>query len=171
MKRRLSLLLAAASIATVGMLAPTSPASADTDVCAGTGTAVLSVGFGYPVNTVHPTTPHPHTSNFSFTFTAGACVVKTTGLTAGGTVTGYCGLSSGTGATTNGHSFSFNSTGTVLVLTGNVTGTVSVVPDPAAGGSCTSDNATRFLVTGAVTKTHGVAGEIPRTCETTDTVC
>ncbi|HVF74321.1 MAG TPA: hypothetical protein VM938_04680 [Acidimicrobiales bacterium] len=166
MKRRLALLLAAASIATVGMLAPTSPASANTDVCAGTGTATLSVGFGYPVNTVHVL--HPHTANFSFGFTAGTCVSKTS-LSASGTVTGYCGLSSGGGATTNGHSFNFTSTGTVLVLTGDVTGTVSAAPDPTHSGSCTNETATRFLITGEVVKSHTTAA--PRLCDATTTAC
>jgi hypothetical protein len=175
MKRRLALLLAAASIATVGMLAPTSPASADEDVCVGTGTATLtptgSLGFGYPVNAGNATTTsphvlHPHSAGFSFTYTAGACVVKAS-LTATGSVTGYCGLSSGSGSTTNGHSFSFNSVGTVLVLTGDLTGVTSALPDPTHSGSCTNETATRFLITGVGVKTHGVVPQAPRTCDLT----
>ncbi|HVF74323.1 MAG TPA: hypothetical protein VM938_04690 [Acidimicrobiales bacterium] len=163
MKRRLALLLAAASIATVGMLAPTSPASADTDVCAGTGTATLGApGLGYPVVTPSRTVP------FSFGFTAGTCTPVKTSLSASGTVTGNCGLSTGSGSTTNGHSFSFTSTGTVLVLTGDLSGTVSAVPDATHSGSCTNGTATRFLITGEVVKTHGT---VPSLCPSTNTTC
>ena len=149
MKRRLGLLAVAGLLATLGFFAPSSPASADTDACVGQGTAILSTGFGYPQLTAK------NTANFNFNFSPplGACVAKTA-LTANGTVNGWCGLSTGKGTTINGHSFVFQSTGTVLVLTGEVTGTVSAAPDPTHSGSCTNKTATRFIITGSATKTH-----------------
>ncbi|HVF74322.1 MAG TPA: hypothetical protein VM938_04685 [Acidimicrobiales bacterium] len=166
--RRLALLPAAAALATGWALGPVTPASADIDACAGTGYAILSVAFGYPVNTVHVL--HPHTSNFSFSIITGTCATKPT-LTANGSVTGYCGLSSGSGSTFNAHSFSFTGTGTVLVLTGDLTGIVATVPDPVHSGSCTDETATRFLFTGAVLKTHGTLPQAPRSCDATTTAC
>jgi hypothetical protein len=87
------------------------------------------------------------TANFSFSFTAGACVKKVS-LTATGTVTGRCGLSTGVGVTGNGHVFAFVSVGTVLTHSGEVNGEVSAVADVASGSSCVT-GATRFLITGA----------------------
>ena len=149
MKRRFGLLAAAAVLATVGIVAP-SPASADTAECAGTGTATLDQDFGLPVLT-------SLTADFTFTLTAGGCVGTDgvlTPLTASGTVTGACGLSTGRG-TANGHHFNFTSTGTVLVLTGpQAFGTVSAVEDPLDQGSCTNKTARNFLITGQVTLTH-----------------
>ena len=150
MQRRIGLFLASAMLATIAMFAPASPASAShTDVCAGQGNATLGAGLGYPVNTVHNL--HPHSTTFSFTFgLVGACAVKVS-LSATGTVTGFCGNSFGAGVTSNAHAFSFVSVGTVLVLSGQVTGVVSALPDPTHSGSCTNETAVRFLITGAVT--------------------
>ena len=147
MKRRLGLLAASAVLATVGIIAPSSPASAHTDECSGNGTASLSTGFGLPGVT-------SNTASFTFGFTVGAGVCASGGsLTASGTVTGACGSSTGTGTTNTGHSFSFTSAGTALVLTGGVTGTVSAVSDPT-GGSCTNKTAQRFFITGSAALTH-----------------
>lgn len=160
MKRRLGLLAVSAVLATIGFIAP-SPASADTDACAGTGTATLNNGFGLPLVT-------SKTATFTFTFTAGACLpvtaggkgVPMSGLFATGTVTGACGLSTGSGSTTNGHAFSFLSQGTLLVLTGAAAGAVSAASNPTAGGSCTNTTATNFLITGAVAKRHCVVQQL-----------
>lgn len=150
MKRRIALLAGAAVLATVGMFAPASPASASAQgVCAGQGTANLSTGLGLPG--VHPA----NTATFNITF--GVCVNvpnnKTT-LTATGTVTGWCGLSYGQGVTQDGHRFTFTSQGTVLVVTGEVTGVVIVEPAPGTTGSCLNKTANVFLVTGLGVKTH-----------------
>ena len=141
--KRIGLLLAATVLSTAVMFA--SPASAGTDVCAGTGTANLNTGFGLPVLT-------SNTADFTFQLT-GACVVHGGGLTAHGTVTGACGLSSGKGtATAHGedHQFVFLSVGTTLNLTGpEVYGEVSAVEDPLDSGSCLTTTAQNFQVTGA----------------------
>lgn len=142
MKRRIALLLTAAL---VSLIAP-SPASAHSDVCGGQGIARLGGGFGLP--------PEAATVDFTFQYGVLGVCASTTSLTAIGTVTGACGLSTGSGITNSGHTFSFTSQGTVLILTGQVTGSMSAVADPGAAGNCVDGNATRFLITGVATLTH-----------------
>ncbi len=147
MKRRIALLLAASAVATTFALgAGAAPASADTDLCAGTGSANLSASLFYPGGA-------PVTASFSFGFTVGACHAKPEGLFAAGTVTGWCGLSVGAGATHNGHRFHWLGVGGELILTGEVTGVVNAVPNALANQFC-STGANSFLVQGAVAKTH-----------------
>jgi hypothetical protein len=150
--KRIAMLLSAATVATaVAMFAPASPVSADTDVCAGTGTAQLSGGLVYPA-----IDPNARNVGFSFSFSAGACVAKPEGLFASGTVSGWCGLSSGRGATHQGHRFAWLGVGGELVLTGEVVGVVNAVPNALAGQSCTTNpgGASQFLVQGAALKVH-----------------
>ncbi len=148
MKRRLGLLAASVLVATVGMFAPASPASAHTTVCAGTGVAVVTPGLGLPgVTNTHAT--------FTFNLGVGACA-DGSGVTASGHVHGACGLSSGEGVTTSGHVFAFASQGTVLVVTGMVTGQVSATEDAFDAGSCANGTATNFNIVGSAALTHPV---------------
>lgn len=99
---------------------------------------------------------------------AGLCAI-----TAAFTVTGYCGLSQGTGTARvtlanevgNDQTYTANfvwiSTGTVLTLRGTadpgdwyLTGTVSAAPNPLQPGSCTNKTGSSFLITGVVTIVH-----------------
>jgi hypothetical protein len=145
MKTRIGLLIASAAIASATFFTPT-PASANTnDVCVGTGVAVLSNGLGVPA--LHPVNHANFTFQLGGGVGVGVCLTKTQ-LNAHGTVWGHCGLSNGVGTTTNGHDFTFTGVGTVLVLTGEVVGTVEALEDPLDNGSCLSKSATRFLVTG-----------------------
>lgn len=149
MKRRIGLLLAAASIlSAVGMFAP-SPASAlpTGDACIGQGRATLSSGLGLPVQTAK------RTVNFTFGFTLGTCIAKG-GLAATGTLTGWCGNSEGRGTTSNGRDFGWTSLGTFLVLQGEITGLVGAAADATQGaaGSCAGGTATEFIVTGVIIK-------------------
>jgi hypothetical protein len=151
MKRRIGLLLAAATVLTaVGMFVP-SPASAHTDACVGAaGRATLSAGLGLPPSSV--------TANFNITFNTGACAAKAT-LSASGTVTGACGQSRGFGTTTNGHNFLWTSAGTLLVLTGEVSGVVTAASDPTvANNSCANGTAKEFVVSGAGVLKHSAVG-------------
>ena len=132
------------------MFVTSSPASADVDVCAGTGTATLNQPLTYPG------IGGPVTTGFSFGFTAGTCVFKA-GLSATGTVSGWCGLSSGQGETNSGHRFVWQGVGGELVLVGEVNGVVNAIPDALQGESCIT-GADRFLVQGAVEKSHCVGG-------------
>jgi hypothetical protein len=144
MKTRIGLLIATAAIASATFFSPT-PASAHTDVCVGTGVAVLSNGLGVPA--LHPANDANFTFQLGGGVGVGVCLAKAQ-LNAHGTVSGHCGLSTGEGTTTNGHEFKFTGVGTVLVLTGEVVGTVEALEDPLDSGSCLTKSATRFLVTG-----------------------
>lgn len=141
--RRLLPLVALVSVVTVG--APT-PAHADTDTCTGVYTMTLSTGFGLPVLT-------NNTASFLISMTAGACAAKPT-LTMAGTVTGACGLASGSGTTYNGHSFTFQWFDGLMVFTGQVTGVLAVNEDPTDVGSCTTKTAVNFTLMGSLAKTH-----------------
>ena len=182
MRRRLAMLLSATLVAgAAAILVPASPASAGVHVCAGTGIAVLTTGLTYPATTVAavppavPLPPNPHpvhvtvthqarTTGFSFGFgPAGACVnsnptppgpgnVKFS-VNADGLVSGWCGLSSGTGTLRLGNNprFAWVGIGGTLILTGGVTGVVAAVPDTLAGHSCNSHaGASQFTVVGDV---------------------
>jgi hypothetical protein len=165
--RRIASLLAAALVATaIGVLAPASPASA-TDVCAGlNGTALLNTGLLYPVTVVPDANTatlsvnvlQATTTNFTVNFGTGVGTCAIGGpLTAGGTVSGWCGLSSGSGATNDGFRFAWIGIGGTLILTGGLVGVVNAIPDVPGGQSCNQNKgggATRFIVTGLALKAH-----------------
>jgi len=168
MRRRIASLLGAALVLSALAVLSPAPASADTNVCAGQGIANVAPGLTYPVTAVTTTAPsldvrvrQPRTSGFAFNFTIGTCAPDLgKALNATGTLTGWCGHSSGQGVTSNGHAFSFVSAGSFLLITGEVTGIVNAIPDPTLlpGNSCNSDTgAFRFLVTGAALLHHCVA--------------
>jgi hypothetical protein len=150
MKTRIGLLIASAAIASATFFSP-SPASAHTDVCAGSGVAVLSNGFGVPA--LHPI----NHANFTFQLGGGVgvavCLAKAQ-LNAFGTVWGHCGHSTGVGRTTNGHPFLLQGVGNEMVVTGDVVGTFTFDEDPLDSGSCLSSSATRFLITAELALTH-----------------
>ena len=178
MRRRLAMLLSATLVAGIAaVLVPASPASAGVHVCAGTGTAALTQGLTYPVTVgaaappavplppnphpVHVTvTQQPRTTGFSFTLGVGTCVnsnvptVKPPPVTATGTVSGWCGLSSGTGSLLLGTNprFAWIGIGGLLVITGGVAGVVNAIPNTLAGQSCNNSiaGANSFLVQGLV---------------------
>lgn len=141
-KRRLALLLAATSaVATVGMFNP-APVGA-TDVCTGHGTMTLSAGLGLPTTTTA-------TAAFSLGFTAGGCAV-TPGFAAAGVLTGSCGHFTGEGVHgPDSEPFYLVAVGSVIVFTGELTGTLTTVEDPTDSGSCTNGTAVKFLSTGAL---------------------
>ena len=146
--KRIGLLLIAAVPASVTLTAP--PASAGTEACTSTGTANLSTGFGIP--------PFgPTTADFNIHL-QGPCLPSLAGdITATGVVTGFCGLFSGHGvATAHGqdHRFALVGAGAVLLLTGEVVGTMSAVEDPLDAGDCTNMGARQFQITGEETFNH-----------------
>ena len=173
MRRRLATLLSATLVTGIAaVLVPASPASAGAHVCAGVGKAILTTGLTFPVTVatalpghpVHVRVQQPRTTGFTFNLNiAGGCVntnaptVKSTltgtPITAVGTVSGWCGLSSGTGTVTLGASsglFAGIGIGGILVITGNVNGVVQAT-DALAGHNCnTNPGAAGFVVAGAV---------------------
>ena len=161
MKRRIAAFLGATLAASALVLvAPAPPASADTNVCAGQGTATTSPIF-YPVRvvttgtTASVTVLAPNTASFAFAFGGlGVCAPGPKSLTATGTVSGWCGHSSGTGVTGQGHRFAWVSAASKLILTGEVTGIVNAAPDPTIAGNSCLTGATTFIVTGAVVLYH-----------------
>lgn len=164
MRRRFAAFLATLLAAgTLAVLAP-QPANA-IDICAGTGTASTDPVF-YPPFT-GTLTPGNARLTFRFTFTVGSCVhLPTAGMgktiNAGGTFSGWCGLSSGTGMTDNGALFAWVGLGSMLVLTGHLEGLVNATPDVVNQESCspTGTGALNFLVTGGAVllNCHGVLG-------------
>lgn len=146
MKRRTATLLAAAILATsVALLPFPSPTSASTtDVCVVEGTATTTAPLTYPA--FGPAV----LAGFTFFFGIGQCLAKSS-LSATGVVHGWCGLSTGHGATDNvaPHEFAWLDVGGVLVLAGGLTGVATVTPNPLAGENCI-DGADGFLVGGAV---------------------
>lgn len=171
MRRRLAILLAAALAAsTFAVLAPTRPAVADTDACAGTGTAIVGApgllypGVGNSVTTTGTTTNSTvqlaRKLPFSFAFHSppqGTCSFKA-GLFATGLVSGWCGHSWGTGVTDNGHRFAWVQAGPSWVITGELDGLIQAVPDVLAGESCAT-GALGFVIAGAVELRHCAASK------------
>jgi hypothetical protein len=153
MKRRMAMLAAVTVVSgIVTMLSPsTSPAQAAIHgACAGTGNAHLDDTLFYPV----PQSA-PKSANFTFHLNglAAACVTTnppgttTTGPSATGTVHGWCGLSVGSGTLTGGGSFSWIGIGSMLIVTGEVSGVVNATPNIPGGDLCSS-GADDFLITG-----------------------
>lgn len=153
MKRLIALAIAAVGVASF-MVLPASPASADTAVCAGTGVATLTGDtLEYPVPSQAAVGGPFSTAGFTFGLT-GVCVPGG-GLTAGGTVNGWCGDSYGNGTANVNHDFGFVGLGSVLIISGEVIGVVQATPDATTGHSCTT-GAGRFLVQGAGLGWHGL---------------
>jgi len=146
MKKRLGLLAAVAMILSVAGIMGSSPANAAHAACAGQGTATLSAGLGLPPSSVSAT----------FTLSSNVAVCTNgSSFSANGTLTGACGLSSGSGNATLGNAaalaFQYQSAASVLVITGGITGTVNAFADPTvANNSCASGTAKVFQVQGAV---------------------
>src|SRR5688572_21137334 len=135
MRRRLASLLSAALLGSaLMMLAPASPAGAQ-GLCVGAlGDAVLGSGLTYPLTPAAPTVRPAVQTNFGVNFPLGTAVcVNAPGalksLSATGTLSGWCGHSSGAGTTNSGEDFTWVSAGHLLVVTGELTGVGNVVPD------------------------------------------
>lgn len=143
-----SIRLLTASLVVLGLLAiAPGPAEAHTEACVGTGTMTLSSTWAPGTDGLGWTAPGPAWAEFVFTYTVGMCSTSTS-LTASGVIVGTCGLSDGSG-TANGHPFSFQNIGTVLVATGGFSGLFSLVEDPMDSGSCVNNTSQNFLLTGA----------------------
>lgn len=158
MRHRLAALTAVALVASsLALLAPASPASADTNVCVGRGAANTGP-LVYPVtaSTAPMVTVHqPRAVGFTLGVNLGSCVPDLgKSLTATGTLTGWCGLWSGKGITGQGHQFTWIAVGAVSVVTGEVDGIAVVTPDPTITGNSCLTGATTFLVTFAVVLRH-----------------
>lgn len=142
--------LAAVALAALSLaFVPSTPAGATQDVCVGLGVANTPPLYypGFPlVNTT------PASGGFNLSLFLGGCNGTggvLTGLNASGSLTGFCGQSTGNGAVNGHHGFTYVSAGSMLVLVGSAAGVANAVPDATQGQSCTT-GATRFLVTGAV---------------------
>jgi hypothetical protein len=169
MRRRLASLLSAALVATAAaFFVPASPASA-TGVCAFfLGNANTSAPMTYPVTVVPnsfgpsitATVQQPVHTTFNLSFTTGTCVnlpgvLKWLWVT--GTVSGWCGHSSGNAVTNTGERFAWVSAGGLAVLTGGLTGIAHWEPDIINGETCNANKglgADRFLVDLVALKTH-----------------
>jgi hypothetical protein len=154
--RRLAALWAATAVAT-GVLAAAPPARA-TDVCTGQGTAQTGTPLTYPVTAssgpARITVRQGRTTSWGFASTPGLALCAPNlakSLSAGGVMYGWCGLSFGSGATSNGSRFAWVGVGGTMVFTGGLVGTASVQPDVLANESCMT-GADRFLVHYAVAK-------------------
>ena len=91
------------------------------------------------------------TSDVGFTITA-SCANGGT-ISANGTLfSASCGLSNGEGQLSDGTTFSLQTAGTVLVITGGANGTGNAVADVRTGDSCSplGAGADDFIVTGVI---------------------
>jgi hypothetical protein len=147
MKRAVTSVLAPVLIASVCVVGTPRTATADTEVCAGIGTAQLSgpvyyPGFGPPAN-----------GGFNLGFLIGACSssgdFRATGGYGGPLGGAYCGLSTGGGVANGHHSYAWIEAGGIVIVFGGVDGVWVYSPNVLAGQSCVS-GVTQFLVTGAV---------------------
>lgn len=165
MRRRFAMLLSIAlAFAGVLVVGPSTPAAAD--VCAGQGTATVTPGLLAPLFPIIAQLPDGSVtisvlqdsfaaSSFAFGLSAGACAPGLGGITATGTLRGYCGHSGGAGTDDAGHLFGWISIGGTLLITGEITGAVQATPDPLlAGNSCFTSHtgATSFIVVGAANR-------------------
>jgi hypothetical protein len=144
-------------------LLPASPASA-AGACAGVGTMTVTPGLLSPVVTspapLGVTVTGSTVAAFMMTLFPGTCVHEPGGTTpnvnASGLVSGWCGLTSGTG-TLNGGRFSWIGVGGLMVMTGDMTGVATMTPGPGQNESCgMPSGATSFIVAGAGLTLHCV---------------
>lgn len=115
------------------LLLPGRSATARVDACTGVGNFLL---FGTTFVVPGLSTPRTGTFILNSSTLAGGCALTGTGLHMNGTITGWCGLALGSGATPTGESFSLLWTGATMVLVGQVVGTVVVAPKVHTGESC-----------------------------------
>lgn len=186
MRRKLLASLSAVLIASVAMvLAPARPAAAD--VCAAPAIpAAVPAGLLGPVNppqielTGQQLTilfPDGYSAGVAWSLTGGVCTGGGT-VAATGTLQGYCGHSTGTGTSGPDHLVAWTSIGTFLILTHEVTGVVSAIPDPTiTGNSCIHggsvlgntlgtplpSGALTFIVTGAVWRVNCTVEQLQTT--------
>ena len=108
---------------------------------------VLGTGFG------DPATHASNTTSFSLIYWLGRCATGAV-VTTTGTITGWCGMATGTGSTSNGHAFSVAWNGEEMTFSGDMTGTFAVTDEPTDGKPCSAGTADRFLVHGTVVLSH-----------------
>jgi hypothetical protein len=164
MRRRISVLLAAALAGTALVLLGPAPPSGAVVVCTGQGTVNVAPGLLYPVlggitgfikDHVIDILIGDNNTTHGFTFAlsvAGACVHAAVPPTVGpatgaGVLKGYCGHSSGTG-TIAGQQFSFVESGGVVLFTGHLVGEGHLMPTPGTG-SCAHFEPVTSLPSGA----------------------
>jgi hypothetical protein len=168
MRRHLAVLSALLVAGSAAMLVPASPARAGVHVCSGTGSLYLVTGLTYLTTVSTQLAPHPvhvhvvrqpRTTSFTLSLTTGACANTNNptlkgGPIAAGTVSGWCGLSSGHGNLLLGSypRFAWIDVGARIVFTGALYGTLQYAPDPTSGDSCNAnEGANQFVVTGGFT--------------------
>jgi hypothetical protein len=147
---RISIALALAVTTLVG-IGPT-PAHAHENACAGLG---IMHTFGVQV-TAPPFGP-VQTFDFMIAFDVGACVAGEE--TFSGRMSGWCGLATGTGSSSTGHTFQIDWAGTELTLhpnpllpslNGTVVGNLKTLSNLTQGDDCVA-GASTFVVVGGVT--------------------
>jgi hypothetical protein len=171
----------------VAVLAPASPASASPCVV-GLAAASVTPGLLYPVtgplitksgNQLRVDWNNGHTTGASWSILIPIASTCPGGISASGTLNGYCGHSAGTGTDTAGHLIAWTSLGGFLVLTNELTGVAHATPDPLiVNNNCLHlgsvfgtgppkgalpSGATRFLVSGAVWRFNCPASQLTTT--------
>ncbi|HVF75105.1 MAG TPA: hypothetical protein VM938_08650 [Acidimicrobiales bacterium] len=133
--------------AIVGLPA-TGPATAHTGVCTFDGVMHLSAGLWH----ADPFAPSVTTS-FNFVYTTGLCTANKN-VNTSGTITGWCGMATGTGATASGHAFSLAWNGATMTFSGAFAGAFHVTDIPFDTGDCAQGTARNFTARGTVLKSH-----------------
>ena len=126
------------------------PVQAHEASCTGTGTFHVQRGMRYPPSKYRRGNP------FQLHLDVPVCVGDFD-FESSGTVSGYCGLATGRGATSSGHSFEFSWNGNTMTFSGQVHGELHVTEDPLNGVSCSPTDFSgefRWLVTGTLELDH-----------------
>ena len=151
--------LALAAAPLVALATPASAHGSGAHVCAGTGEIVMTVPLFYPINPGPPPSLNPP-SSATFSGNLGVCANVHTAppgadvsinASLNGSVNGHCGRSTGS-VSINAHaSASFQTAGSIVVISGGATvGVANAIP--VVGSSCLN-GAARFQVTGAAVVT------------------
>ncbi|HEX2039968.1 MAG TPA: hypothetical protein VHF47_09595 [Acidimicrobiales bacterium] len=151
---------AAAVALLAALVTPSSPSeAATTDECVGTFTMTASVPFG--LSTVH----NRSSGLFVLTSTTAACLVKVAGLTATGSLAGWCDWLDGSGTTSNGHKFNFTAGLGYMTFHGPELYGVVLKTAHTTNVPCATNMATIFTLTGKLTKIECGSPVTPPNCK------
>ena len=148
--RRIGKLLVVLAVVGTSVVLPARPSEAHNNVCTYDGWMRLAGGFGYPTSSASVTT------TFDFIYFNGVCAPTfAQNPNKGGTITGWCGLATGTGVTADGHAFSIAWNGAVVTFTGELDGVYNVTDIPFDFGSdCAQGTGRYFGARGTMLMSH-----------------
>ena len=149
MRRRIAVVIAAVA-SVVAVPGAFSPASAHTDACVG-----ISLGNAGTLGYLATGSP---SGTVGFGVQMGAGTIGTCAglgnLSITGTLSGWCEVTTGSGETGDGHSFTVTGSGYALVLSGEVTGTIKLYAESTSALPCQPEISNQFRAAIAVVLVH-----------------